>query len=178
MGKQSEPGSLVIEITAEELDARIAAASRAGAEAAIAAMMAQGRPAPATPPPSLADQDSAYMRSLKELHGRPAMTEPELIACKSPETDATFFARCDATGRVLDLVDYREPDGHDRYEDEDGGRMPHGAPIRNANGAYEQSFLQHRYETYRLADLRMYVGKNLMKKYPHIVVRDAEIAAE
>lgn len=172
-----------IEMTEEQFQAAIAAAARAGAEAVLstqaaapAAPVASPAPQASTSPISVEEFPGQYASILKAMRERPAPPEPEPVMCVSPITGSTFRARLRLDGRVLELLDYAYPEGIDKHEG-DGGRVPNGSPIYNANGKFDSHYLQWRWSEFWYADLRAWVGKKL----PSGMVATApvaEIAAE
>jgi hypothetical protein len=161
----------VLELTEDQLDARIAAASRAGAEAAIAAMQAAAAAtaaaAEASKPIDPNVNPSGYAQALRAAMTIAHPSEPEPVWCKSDFTGARFRAYVNHRGIVSDLLDYTKPDGWDKTQN-NGGLLPNGSDIY-ANGVslpYSQTFSQYIYETYWLTDARRFVGRPLPK---HVV---------
>lgn len=169
-----------IEMTEEQFQAAIAAAARAGAEAVLSTQAAAPAAAPAphasTSPISVEEFPGQYASILKAMRSRPAEAEPEPVTCVSPITGSSFRARIRADGRVLELLEYAYPDGIDKHES-DGGRVPNGSPIYNANGKFEAHYLQWRWSEFWYADLRAWVGKKLPSGMI-VTVPVAEVAAE
>lgn len=163
----------------EQFQAAIAAAARAGAEAALSTQAAQPVAAPthAAPSPiSVEEFPGQYASILKAMRERPAPPEPEPVMCVSPITGSTFRARLRLDGRVLELLDYAYPEGIDKHEG-DGGRVPNGSPIYNANGKFDSHYLQWRWSEFWYADLRAWVGKRLPSGMV-VTAPVAEVAAE
>ncbi len=150
-----------IELTEEQLDAKIAAASKAGAEAAIAAFVAAQPKHPEPPPTDVAGQtDAQFQATMADRRGqhRPPAAE-ERIPCRSHETQATFTARV-VRNTVVELLDYTHPPGHDKHAPD--GIVPHGFPILDSvTKQRTPDFKQWLWTQFWQTDLRAYIGKPL-----------------
>lgn len=114
--------------------------------------------------------DERFQDEMDALRGKqmPALPE-ETHACESPITGATFTARVLKSrswpmGRIVELVDYKHPDGTDVHV-ADGGRCPDGKPIRHKDGSLTVDFKQWRYQEFWKRDLVDLVGKPFASYY-------------
>lgn len=155
-----------ITLSEDQLNRLIQDASKS----AVAAYVAAHEP----PKPEDMTADGQFHRWVDNMkgHDRPA-TPMRKVACKSP-TGATFVAvvadsRTHPGGRVINLEQYRHPEGVDRYQ-ADGGLVPDGFPMAGGDGKASSSlYKQWRWESFYQADLRSFVGKPLP---PHVIVEE------
>jgi hypothetical protein len=136
-----------IEMTEEQLNTTIAAAVKAGVEAALAAR-------PDAPKLSIDEQFSAEIAQRKGLDRPPLKVET--IPAVTSQSGAMFGVETDHNGRVRALVNYTHPTGYDKHE-QDGGIAPNGYPIGDAN------YKQWLWETFWQADINQFIGKPLPK---------------
>lgn len=150
-----------LEMTEEQFQAALAAAAKGAAEAAVAQMRAAAPDAPPqTGPISVEEFPGQYASVLKKMRERPSEPQPEPVACISPITGSSFRARCRPDGRVLELLDYKEPEGIDKHVSE-GGLVPDGAPIKDQNGRLDADYKQWRWTEFWFADLKAWIGKKM-----------------
>ena len=147
-----------IRMTEEQLATVTAAAAKAGAEAAIAALGAQGGP-PA--PQTEEGRHQSYRRWLLNKETPAAVVvAPKFLRVRSPVTQATFeikvvASRSDVEGRILDVIHYRHPDGWQ-------GQRPEGMEY-SVKGYVTQEFKRWAADTFFLTDLRAWVNLGLSK---------------
>jgi hypothetical protein len=99
--------------------------------------------------------------------GQPTAQE-FLVECRSPITGSTFTARLVASKspevgtRVVEMLDYRRPDGWDRKR-QDGGIVPDGddMPLVEANGVPGKRYASWLYENFLKKDYNAVGGKVL-----------------
>lgn len=163
-----------VRMSEEQFQAAIASAAQAAVAAVLATQAAQ--PAPIAAPagrtsPFMVEEYAGQFGEMQKAAQRRIVTDdPEPPYCRS-ETGATFRAQIDKKGKIVTLLDYREPPESLKHEGE-GGHVPNGLPIyENSSGgrSLSTSYKQWRYETYALADTRYFVGKNIAQRKHHIV---------
>jgi hypothetical protein len=111
-----------------------------------------------------------FEERVQEVRGEPTPAAPQrLIPCRSEITGSTFTARVAKSrtspeGRIVGLDGYTHPAGADKYIS-DGGDVPDGFPIFDANGKLTPLFKQWKWETYWQRDLRDFVGKPFQRRF-------------
>jgi hypothetical protein len=120
-------------------------------------------------------EDEKVAALVADLEGktRPSPRQ-RLIPGLSRRTGATFMFRVVESrgfkeGRIVELVDYKYPEGVDKHV-QDGGIVPDGMMMTRAdNGKELPLFRQWRYDNFWKSDLNEFIGKPLS-------VRDVEPA--
>ena len=146
----------MIELTEEQLDAKIAAATAAGMNAGMEAFEARMR---------RRDEEmahkSSYENRVNESRGKHLPQVPvELVpGCIAP-SGATFTAEVQH-GKVVQLRDYMHPAGTDVFIS-DGGLLPDGHIHLLPDSKTEAPrYKQWKYEQFLQSDTRLLVGKPL-----------------
>lgn len=138
--------------------------------ASVSAALA-GRPGPSLPAPMTEDEKLADLARQYSGVDR-AVPREKLVPCVSEDTGATFTARViesrsDPNGRIVELLDYKRPDGCDRHVDDmPPGLVPKGLMIhRSDNGHPTLQYKQWLWTTFWQADLRRFVGLPLKTRF-------------
>ena len=167
MAKESDD----ITISRAELDRRINEAATIAANAAAAAMSAQSVMHTQTEVARLMTAktpDEVFAERMAAARGAakpPSTTREFRVPCRSPLTDATFFARlvrskAFPTGRIVELQEYERPVGWNVHR-EDGGLCPLDRSLMGLDpqGNHHWAFRKWVYETFWQTDLEALVGK-------------------
>lgn len=107
--------------------------------------------------------DERYEEELRVQRGRNPPLEEQLVPCTSPLNGSTFTARLTRRRasdpfRVVELLDYKMPEGWDKSK-ANGGLVENGVQIINdVTGQYEPKFMWQTQKRYYLADNGVLIG--------------------
>lgn len=124
--------------------------------------LAKAGATPAVKSPGDKTADELFQEQMRERRGQhlPPL-KVEVVACKSPGTGSTFDAHVNHLGKVVEIPNYKHPEGHDVSRD-DGGLVPSGMPIINLEtGRPNKLYQKWLWENFYKADLITFVGKPL-----------------
>lgn len=155
-------GGETVMISSTALQELLAAAVKQGVESGMRSQAPTAQPGDPLAQPFSAEMDAFRGKHLpKQILRR--------IPCKSEETGSSFVALCLQTGqgvygKIVTIEEYLYPPGIGKHV-RDGGIVPDGMQIRDANGQEVPLYKQWRWEEFWKKDLAYYNRRPFLKRY-------------